>query len=369
MFLAIKQHKPLSPTACLTYDALENHNQNTLPLPSCTLLNIALEERVGSLSAIPVMLPPSTHSSKRSRTSSPTRLSDTQYRGGHLRRAKICHYTDTSIFHNLTDYDLHQVSERLWREAEWTEALYAAINDLKPAEFEAVHWRGDLKPPVQNPRPTIPRKRSQLLQLLQGNATADGLYQSTDSPRAIEPTIPVVKLKDPRPDICVGLSDDSLADALRSTKDRYIAQSLLLDMQDTSTLISDPHVTPLGLRFSFFDSRGKGRCNRREPLPSPEPSCSGLSGLRDGQDPIEKNHDNVEASNESGQASPNIELNMVFSITTEGPVHELWIHFRERTWRTTLKDGSLNFLRHLSAILRWGNGEFKDQIISVLKDL
>ncbi|KAB8210656.1 hypothetical protein BDV34DRAFT_209316 [Aspergillus parasiticus] len=356
MFLAIKQHKPLSPTACLTYDALENHNQNTLPLPPCTLLNIALEERVGSLSAIPVMPPPSTHSSKRSRTSSPTRLSDTQYRGGHLRRAKICHYTDTSIFHNLTDYDLHQVSERLWSkskelerkpsgEAEWTEALYAAINDLKPAEFEAVHWRGDLKPPVQNPRPTIPRKRSQLHQLLQGNATADGLYQSTDSPRAIEPTIPVVKLKDPRPDIYIGLSDDSLADALRSTKGRYIAQSLLLDMQDTSTLISDPHVTPLSLRFSFFDS------------------------LRDGQDPIEENHDNVEASNESGQASPNIELNMVFSITTEGPVHELWIHFRERTWRTTLKDGSLNFLRHLSAILRWGNGEFKDQIISVLRDL
>ncbi|KOC10967.1 hypothetical protein AFLA70_907g000080 [Aspergillus flavus AF70] len=280
------------------------------------------------------------------------------------------------------------------------ETLYAAINDLKQEEFEAVrnrgkltfspvlYWRGDLKPPVQNPRPTIPRKRSQLHQLLRGNATADGLYQSTDSSRAIEPAI--FKLKDPRPDICVGLSDDSLTDALRSTKDSYIAQSLLLDMQDTSTLISDPHVTPLGLRFPFLIVEAKAGATGWNLYQAQNQAAvggstallilKGLSGLRDGQDLNEENYDDVEASNEPGQASPNIELNIVFSITTEGPVHESWIHFREPkeedfcmvcigTWRTTLKDGSPNFLRHLSAILRWGNGEFKDQIISVLKDL
>ncbi|UCK57514.1 hypothetical protein AFCA_000434 [Aspergillus flavus] len=280
-----------------------------------------------------------------------------------------------------------QVSERLWSkckelerkpagEAERMETLYAAINDLKQEVFEA------------NPRPTIPRKRSQLHQLLRGNATADGLYQSTDSSRAIEPAI--FKLKDPWPDICVGLSDDSLADALRSTKDRYITQSLLLDMQDISTLISDPHVTPLGLRFPFLIVEAKAGATGWNLYQAQNQAAvggstallilKGLSGLRDGQDLNEENYDDVEASNEPGQASPNIELNIVFSITTEGPVHESWIHFREPkeedfcmvcigTWRTTLKDGSPNFLRHLSAILRGGNGEFKDQIISVLKDL
>ncbi|KAE8356656.1 hypothetical protein BDV28DRAFT_83085 [Aspergillus coremiiformis] len=171
--LAIKQHKPLPPTACLTTDALEEHNQNTPPLPLCALLDMALEERAASLSDLPIMPPPSTRSSQSSRSSTPTRPSDAQYRGGHLRRAKIfvgdeipesiSHYVDTSIFHNLINYGndyLHQVSEKLWRkakelerrpsgEAEWTEALYAAINDIKPAGFEAVRNRGKLAfPPV-----------------------------------------------------------------------------------------------------------------------------------------------------------------------------------------------------------------------------
>lgn len=190
---------------------------------------------------------------------------------------------------------------------------------------------------MQNPRPTIPRKRSQLHQLLRGNATADGLYQSTDSSRAIEPAI--FKLKDPWPDICVGLSDDSLADALRSTKDRYITQSLLLDMQDISTLISDPHVTPLGLRFPFLIVEAKAGATGWNLYQAQNQAAvggstallilKGLSGLRDGQDLNKENHDDVEASNKSGQASPNIELNIVFSITTEGPVHESWIYFRE----------------------------------------
>lgn len=69
--------------------------------------------------------------------------------------ASISHYIDTSISHNLTDYGLHQVSERLWSkckelerkpagEAEWMETLYAAINDLKQEVFEAVRNQGKL---------------------------------------------------------------------------------------------------------------------------------------------------------------------------------------------------------------------------------
>lgn len=172
-FSAIKQHKPASPTTRLTYNALEEHNHNTPSLPPCALLQMAPEERGHSLSDIPIIPPPSTRSSQRSRSSSPVRPSDAQYRGGHLRRAKIFvgdeipasinYYIDTRIFHSLTrtgDDHIHQVSERLWRkskelekkpsgEAEWTEALYAAINDLKPVGFEAVRNRGKLAlPPV-----------------------------------------------------------------------------------------------------------------------------------------------------------------------------------------------------------------------------
>ncbi|KAE8402482.1 hypothetical protein BDV37DRAFT_295336 [Aspergillus pseudonomiae] len=415
-FSAIKQHKPASPTTRLTCSALEEHNNNTPSLPPCTLLQIASEKRTHNLSDIPIIPPPSTRSSQRSRSSSPVRPSDAQYRGGHLRRAKIfvgdeipasiSYYVDTRIFHNSTssgDDHLHQVSERLWRkskelekkpsgEAEWTEALYAAINDLKLVEFEAVRnrdWRTDLKPPVHNPRPTIPRKRSQRDQLLQENAATDSLYPSPDPSRAIEPTIPVFRLKDPRPDICVGLSDDSLADSLEHTKSRDIAQSLSFDMQDTSTLISDPHVTPLVLRFPFLIVEAKAGATGGNLYQAQNQAAVGgstallilksLSDLVDSQDLNRENQDCVEASPESGQATPDIKLNLAFSITTEWPVHELWLHFRSPNedfqmvcigiWRTTSKNGSLNFLRHLSAVLSWGNGEFKDNLVSILQDL
>lgn len=197
------------------------------------------------------------------------------------------------------------------------------------------------------------------------------------------------RLKDPRPDICVGLSDDSLADSLEHTKGRDIAQSLLLDMQDTSTLISDPHVTPLGLRFPFLIVEAKAGATGGNLYQAQNQAAVGgstallilksLSDLGDSQDLNRENQDCVEASNESCQATPDIKLNLAFSITTEGPVHELWLHFRKPNedfqmvcigiWRTTSKDGSLNFLRHLSAVLRWGNGEFKDNLVSILQDL
>ena len=52
------------------------------------------------------------------------------------------------------------------------------------------------------------------------------------------------------------------------------ARSFLFDLQDTATLISDPHVTPLGLRFPFLIVEAKAGANWREPLPGSKSSCS-----------------------------------------------------------------------------------------------
>jgi hypothetical protein len=40
-------------------------------------------------------------------------------------------------------------------------------------------------------------------------------------------------------------------------KDRKTARNLLYDLQDTCRLISDPHLTPLGLRFPFLIAEAK----------------------------------------------------------------------------------------------------------------
>ncbi|OGM48062.1 terminal deoxynucleotidyl transferase [Aspergillus bombycis] len=343
--------------------ALEEHNHYTPSLPPGALLQRASGEMVRSLSDNTIMPPPSTPSSQKSRSSSVHRFSDAQYRGVHLRRAKIFmggeipasirYYVDTSVFYNLTSSDndhLHQVSEKFWRksmelesrphgEAEWTAALYTAINDLKSIGFVAVRnrdWQTDLKPPVDNPRPIILRKRSQVHQNLQEHAAPHSLYPPPDASRAIEPAIPVFRLKDPRPDISVGLSDGILADSLELAKGRDIAQILLLDMQDISMLISDPHVICSGLRFPFLIVETKAGATGGNLYQAQNQAAVGgstalliLKRLSDLRDLNRENQDCVvEASNQSDQATPDIKLNMAFSITTEGPIHELWLHFR-----------------------------------------
>ncbi|KAI9923369.1 hypothetical protein MW887_009939 [Aspergillus wentii] len=350
-------------TACLTTDALKEHDQNTRPVSLLTLLDMAPEQRISGLSDIPILPPSSTRSSQRSRSSSPSRPSDAQYRRGPLRRANIrvddeipmdiSRYTDNNIFHTLNDdNDLYRISEKLWSkskelvkkpsgEAEWTEALYTAIDELKPPGLEIARnrdWREDLKPPVHNPLPTIPRKRNQSHQVLPGNVTTDSLYPSPHSSHAVEPAIPVFKLKDPRPDICVGLSDENLATALEPKKGRGDARSFLFDLQDISSLISDPHITSLGLRFPFLIVEAKAGATGGNLYQAQNQAAVGgstalqifknLLDLKDVQDLDEQNQEILGDSTGSAQGLPDNILHLAFSVTTEGPIHELWLHFQ-----------------------------------------
>lgn len=170
---------------------------------------------------------------------------------------------------------------------------------------------------------------------------------------------------------------------------REVARSFLFDLQDTSSLISDPHITPLGLRFPFLIVEAKAGATGGNLYQAQNQAAVGgstalqifknLLGLQDTRDLDEESQGNIEDSTRSAQG-PDTVLHLAFSVTTEGPIHELWLHFQRSreedfymvclgTWRTTLKDGSLNFLRHLLAVLRWGNGELKDNIVSVLQAL
>ncbi|PYI30358.1 hypothetical protein BP00DRAFT_487393 [Aspergillus indologenus CBS 114.80] len=408
--------KRTSTAACLTTDALNEHDQNTRPVSPFALLNMALEQRISGLSDTPRLPPSSTRSSQRSRSSSPSKPSDAQYRRGPLRRANICvdeeipmdirRYTDSRVFHIPDkDHDLHKVSERLWGkskelvrkpsgEAEWTEALYTAIDELRPRGLKLARnrdWREDLNPPVHNPRPPIPRKRHQSHPILPGNPTPeDTRYPAPHSVHAAEAAIPVFKLQDPRPAICVGLSDENLARALEPTMGRAVARSFLFDLQDTASLISDPHITPVGLRFPFLIVEAKAGATGGNLYQAQNHAAVGgstalqifsnLSGLQDARGLDDEGPGNREDSTAGSARGADTDLHLAFSVTTEGPIHELWLHFQRSreedfcmvclgTWRTTLKDGSLDFLRHLSAVLRWGNGECKDNIVSVLQGL
>ncbi|KAL6233951.1 hypothetical protein BDW75DRAFT_213503 [Aspergillus navahoensis] len=398
--LSVKHRKTYHHTTSLTSAALAEHNKETPRLSPFARFEMA---PVGSstLSDIPILPPPSTGSSHRTRSSSPSRISEAQYRGGHLRRANIfvddevptdiSTYLNANVFYDLISDDskLRTISEKLWSkskelvrkpsgEAEWTEALHIAIDELRLKGLEIVRnrdWRGDLKPPIHNPQPNIPRKRSQLHETIQHSSAEPSEIPESRFPL---PTIPVFKLKDPRPDICVGLSDESIIIALEPWKGLNAARSFLLDLQDTSSLISDPHVTPLGLRFPFLIVEAKaGATGGNLYQAQNQAAVSGSTALQILKNMSELNQESREGIEKGNQPEQEFNLKLAFSVITEGPIHELWLHFRTSNedfcmacvgaWRTTLRDGSMDLLRHLFAVLRWGDSKFRDTIVSALQ--
>ncbi|QQK44556.1 Ribosome-interacting GTPase 1 domain protein [Penicillium digitatum] len=152
-----------------------------------------------------------------------------------------------------------------------------SIDEFKFKGLETVRnrdWCEDLKPPVHNPQPTIPRKRSQSHRLVHERSASDSHPSHTAGPAPLSPATPVFNLETPRPDRSVGLSDESLVNNLEPKMGRSTARSFLLDLQDTTSLVSDPHVTPLGLRFPFLIVEVKAGSTRDFAKPFRATFCS-----------------------------------------------------------------------------------------------
>lgn len=66
---------------------------------------------------------------------------------------------------------------------------------------------------------------------------------------------------------------------------------------------------------------------------------------------------------------------ILFSIATQGPVHELWVHFQVedayhmtllRIWRTTFLKGARELVRAVVEVLGWGVSGFRDAVLEEL---
>jgi hypothetical protein len=67
-----------------------------------------------------------------------------------------------------------------------------------------------------------------------------------------------------------------------------------------------------------------------------------------------------------------------FSIVTEGPIHELWVHFKHestfqmeclKVWRVTQNRDAHEFVHSVAQIMRWGTDQFHQSIIEQLDKL
>jgi hypothetical protein len=176
-----------------------------------------------------------------------------------------------------------------------------------------------------------------------------------------------LQLSTPKPDVTVGLASDAIKNALDLPQD--ILLRLQTDPNNPQPFVSDPHQVRLGLRFPFLIVEAKGLNTGGNLIHAQNQAAvaaaSALNMLNDlhARAALAPNLDvDPESSN----------LAIVFSVTTEGPTHELWVHYQAaneyhmsclQSWRTTLPGHAELFVGSLGRIMGWGASEFKDDVV------
>ncbi|KAF1828608.1 hypothetical protein BDW02DRAFT_603273 [Decorospora gaudefroyi] len=160
----------------------------------------------------------------------------------------------------------------------------------------------------------------------------------------------------PKPDIVVGLEDRAFAPKHRVW---------LAKQQSFGSILSDPHTAAMGLRFPFLVAETKGlSLNGGLVAAQNQAAISAACMLK-----ILDDLDN-QAALPTAPTSP-AAPRLCFSITTEGPIHELWVHFKLgeathmqniRAWRTTHERHVRELVCCLARILKWAKDDFMKKI-------
>jgi hypothetical protein len=269
------------------------------------------------------------------------------------------------------------VVEKLARISPWRRVLSVNCSD-KP-------WRAALKPPAPTPIlslsssvwPSLPLNsvaskgpQDVLLASTQNSLDSDIIRVRPDGNPFNFTTLPEPSesstaselegtLTTPKPDITVGISREAFSS---------IHAGLLGYWQAENAVLSDPHATQGDMRFPFLIIEAKGLATNGNLIGAQNQAAGGgacairlLESL---------------AAQDSRADAPRI----VFSITTEGAMHELWVHYWMvdednikkyhmtclGAWRTTLHRHANEFVAALATIFSWGVDVFHPQIKQVL---
>lgn len=185
------------------------------------------------------------------------------------------------------------------------------------------------------------------------------------------PPIPQWDVKTPRPDISIGLSNDAVVDALRSrditrTDAKSFLKAALLRLGSTK---QDEQI-----RFPFMPVEGKSYATGRTIYEAQnQAAVSGACALE-----ILHRLDDLA---QRAQPSSNFKgQHIVFSVCTQGPIHELWAHYtteedghriyNNKIWKScnmAVDREVLGFLEAVDNVMRWGAGEHFEKIVTRLK--
>ncbi|KAF2257908.1 hypothetical protein CC78DRAFT_549542 [Lojkania enalia] len=183
-------------------------------------------------------------------------------------------------------------------------------------------------------------------------------------------------LSTPKPDITLGLAHTNFTP---------IQKSVLMQLQDESHVQSEPHQVQIGLRFPFLVVESKGGAGGGNMIGAQnqaavDGACA-LNILGDLEQVVahmrsrachgDLAHGEIRGNQETVYKVPMI----VFSVTSEGPLYEIWVHYRvsetyhmtcHRAWRTTRREDADEFVRALAGIVEWGRRGFRDNVFSSL---
>ena len=273
------------------------------------------------------------------------------------------------------------------RKADWQQSLKPRI---QPSSWNLEDVMGDMLDEAervdspQSPPPKRPSRNSPAAQAKTRTAQDDMPAPATTA--KIEPKADSSPIKTPRPDISIGLRTVAVVDALVSHDMNTVAANDFLDyLQQTfrrntvqePLLCSEPTQRSLNLRFPFLVIEGKSYATGKPIYEAQnQAAVSGACALKILLDLVQ-----MAARVENGSSSPGPDSaqSIVFSVCTEGPHHELWVHYTTtehgvrmfnmsilKTCHISLPDGVLDFLVVLDRVLTWGASVFLDGVVGRL---
>ncbi|XP_014551483.1 hypothetical protein COCVIDRAFT_20276 [Bipolaris victoriae FI3] len=262
-------------------------------------------------------------------------------------------------------------------EGDWKASLFSLMGDLARDNFQCHTseklWNADLKPSPPGvaqsddesgaSTPCFPQPPSMPPNF--DSQSASGFPGPVPSLQPYTPSIAYTTsseaadpfyISTPKPDIVVGLDDRHFAPTHRFRLAKH---------QRFGSILSDPHTAAMGLRFPFLIAETKGLSLNGGLVAAQNQAAIGAACMLKILDELEN-----QATLLTESASP-AEPPLCFSITTEGPVHELWVHFKVRdathmhnirTWRTTDARHVRELVCYLTRILKWAKDDFMEKI-------
>jgi hypothetical protein len=259
------------------------------------------------------------------------------------------------------------------------------LEALRCYAYSDTVWNSALKPngsapdndrdeePTRTPTPRLEQTDLPIFNPDDAATTAAGftypvpyLPPSTDSvaPTTSTEAATTHYISTPKPDITVGLEGTGFTSQ---------HQRRLADYQASGTILSDPHVADIGLRFPFLIAEIKGfSADGTLGIAQNQAAIGGASMLAILQDLSIQAQWNTSLPTDPESIAPQEPPMLCFSIVTAGPTHEVYVHYKYedafhmnclRSFRTTHRRDARELVHYLNRIIEWGRGDYKSSIV------